>query len=121
MTISSYSLRVRYVGNVAMYSKKGAYGTTSATTSISSYRSINSDDQYRELAVQGEVLVSVNSLYYLVGENGKYTLIRNVRTFTKLFPKYRSQIEAFAQEHETYYNERDDIIALLNYCCALKN
>jgi len=114
-------LRVRYKGNAAQHSKKGAYGTSSSTSSITSYSSISSDNRQYELTVTEKVLVTVNYFYYLVTSNGKYTLIQNVKAFTKLFPAYRNQIEAFAKEHKTRFNNGDDLKALLKYCGELGN
>jgi len=114
-----YQLCVRRKGNVAQHAKKGAYGTSSSTSSITSYSSINSDSRQYDLKVLDEVLISVNYFYYLVGSNGKYTLIKNVKTFTKQIPAYRAQIEAFVKEHQTRFNNEEDLILLLEYCGKL--
>ena len=112
LSSGKYQLRVRRRGNVAQYSKKGAYGMDSSTSAISSYSSINSDNRQYNLTVEEKVLVSLNHLYYLVGANGKYVLIKNVKTFTKQFPTQRSQIEAFVKEHQTRFDNEDDLMAL---------
>ena len=119
LTSGKFKLRVRYKGNAAQHSKKGAYGTMSSTSSITSYNSINSDNRQYNLTVSENVLVTINYFYYIVGINGKHTLIKNVKTFTKLFPEYRAQIEAFTKEHNTRFNNEDDLKALLRYCSEL--
>ena len=116
LTTGKLSLRVRYRGNAVQHSKKGAYGTTSSTSSITSYSSISSDNRQYNLTVSENVLVTVNYFYYLVGTNGKYTLIKNVKTFTKQFPAYRAQIETFVKEHNIRFNNEEDLKALLKYC-----
>ena len=113
------NLRVRYKGNAAQHSKKGAYGTSSSTSSITSYSSISSDNRQYNLTVSENILVTVNYFYYLVGTNGKHTLIKNVKSFTKQFPAYRTQIETFVKEHKTKFNNEEDLKTLLKFCSDL--
>ncbi|MDR0795423.1 MAG: hypothetical protein LBE79_05110 [Tannerella sp.] len=113
-------LRVRRKGNVAPYAKKGAYGTSSATSSITSYSSISGENsQQYGLSVKEDVLISVRYFFYLVGANGKYTQITNVKAFTKLFPAHRSQIEAYAKQNGIRFDRADDLKNLLTYCSGL--
>ena len=114
-------LRVLRKGNVAPYAKKGAYGTSSSTASIASYSNISADNNSRQfhLSVTSDVLISVRYFYYLIGANGKYTQITNVKSFTKQFPVYRTQIEAFVKEHNIRFDKADDLKALLLYCNEL--
>jgi len=121
ISTGKFQLRVRRRGNVAQHSKKGAYGMDSSTSAITSYSSISSDNRQYNLNVQEKVLISVNYFYYLVGTNGKYILIKNVKTFTKQFPTFRAQIEAFAKERRTQFNNGEDLKALLEYCSNLSN
>jgi len=121
MSTGKYQLRVRRKGNVAPHSKKGAYGMDSSTSAITSYSSINSDSQQYNLTVEGKMLISLNYFYYLVGTNGKYALIKNVKTFTKQFPAYRAQIETFVKEHHTRFNNDEDLKVLLEYCNKISN
>jgi len=119
LTTGDYRLRVRRKGNTASHSKKGAYGTWSSTSSITSYSSISSDNRTHDLTVQEQILISLNCFYYLVGTNGKHIQIRNIKTFTKQFSAYRAQIEAFVQEHHTRFDHEDDLKALLEFCSKL--
>ena len=112
-------LRVRRKGNIAPHAKKGAYGTSSSTSSITSYSSINSGERQYDLSITSDVLISLRQFYYLVGSNGKYTQIKNVKTFTKQFPANSGQIEAFAKEHKTRFDVEEDLKALLLYCNEL--
>ncbi|MDR2231701.1 MAG: hypothetical protein LBE56_01105 [Tannerella sp.] len=114
-------LRVRRKGNVAPYAKKGAYGTSSSASSITSYSSVTSGGQQYGLTVANDVLISVRYFYYLVGSNGKYAQITNVKSFTKQFPAYRAQIEAFVKENNTRFDKEDDLKKLLLYCAGLSN
>ena len=116
----TYKLRVRSKGSISPFAKKGAYGTTSSTSSITSYTSVSgSDGQLYNLSVAEDVLVTVRNFYYLVGENGKYLQITNIKSFTKQFPAFRNQIEAFARENKIRFDNKDDLIRLLVYCSEL--
>ena len=78
-------LRVRCKGVIAEYSKNSAYGTQSSTSAITSYSSVNQDGRQYSLTVATNVLISLKYYYYLVGTNGKYTQIKNVKTFRECF------------------------------------
>jgi len=115
------SLRVRCKGNIAQHSKKGAYGTWSSTSAITSYSSISSENQLHDLVVEESLLISLDCLYYLVGANNKYKLIKNRKAFTKYFPGLKVQIEAFVKEHHTQFRNIEDLKTLLEYCNKLIN
>ena len=119
MWSSKCQLRVRYKGNAVPHSKKGAYGTASSTSSITSYSGIAEDSRYYNLSVSENVLITLDHLYYLVGTNGKYTIIKNVKTFYKHFPGKNAQIDEFVKEHNTKFNNRDDLKALFAFCAKL--
>jgi len=121
LSTDKYQLRVRRKGNAAPHSKKGAYGMDSSTSSITSYSSILGDSRQYDLTVEGKVLISLNNYYYLVGTNGKHTLIKNAKTFTKPYTAHRAQIEAFIKEHNTQFNNEEDLKNLLAYCSKLSN
>ena len=120
MLTAKCRLMVRYRGNVVQHSKKGAYGTYSSTSSSTSYSSINDGNQQYGLSISENVLVSVTCYYYLVGTNGKYSLIKNVISFTKQFPEHKAQIETFVKTHKTQFNNSDDLKSLLEYCSGLE-
>jgi len=119
LSTDQWKLRVRRKGNVAEHSKKGAYGTTSSTSSITSYSSISADNQQHNLSVVENVLISLNCFYYLVGTNGKYVQIKNHKTFTKQFPEHKALIEAFVKENKIQFDNENDLKTLLEYCSKL--
>jgi len=118
-SIGKVQLRVRRKGNAVQHSKKGAYGGSSATSSITSYSSISSDSRQYNLTVAEKVLITLDNFYYLVGVNNKHTLIKNIKSFTKLFPAHSVQIETFAKEHNIKLNNEEDLKALLEFCGKL--
>ena len=103
-------LRIRRKGNMAPYAKKGAYGISSSTSSITSYSSVDGGNgQQYNLSMANDILITVRYFYYLVGANGKYTQITNVKTFTKQFPAHRTQIETFVKAHNIHFDKEDDL------------
>ena len=118
LSAGQYQLRVRRRGNVAKYSKKGAYGIDSSTSAITSYSSFQIDSRHYDMTVNEKVLVSLNYFYYLVGANGKHTLIKNVKSFTKQFPAHRTQIEDFVKERHIRFDSEENLKALLEYCSS---
>ena len=121
MSTDKCQLRVRRKGNVAQHSKKGAYGMDTSTSSLTSYTSIGVDNRQYELTISEKVLISLNNFYYLVGTNGKYILIKNVKAFTKQFPAHRAQIEKFAKDQRIRFDNEDDLKTLLEFCSNLGN
>jgi hypothetical protein len=116
MSTGNYKLRVRRKGEVNRHSKKGAYGIESSTSAITSYSSISSNSQLYNLKVQENVLVTLRNFYYLVLPKGKHTLINNAESFIKQFPAFRMPIEAFIKEHNTRFDNEDDLKALFIFC-----
>jgi hypothetical protein len=119
LTTDDCRLRVRRMGTAVQHSKKGAYGSSSSTSSITSYNSINLDGQQYNLSVKEETLITLNTLYYLVGTNGKYILVRNIKPFVKQFSAYQMQIESFVKERNIRFDNENDLKALLEYCSRL--
>ena len=119
LSTDKYKLLVRRKGNVAPFAKKGAYGTSTSTSSITSYSSVNTDGQNYNLSVANDVLITVRYYYYLMGENGKYTQITNSKTFTKLFPALSTQIEAYVKEQKIRFDKEDDLKKLLVFCSGI--
>jgi len=112
-------LMVRYAGKVAPHSKKVAYGGSSSTSSVTSYSSIGSNNRQHDISVVENVLVTVDYFYYLLGTNGKYTIVRNVKAFTKMFPEHKTKIETYVKEHKIRFNSKEELKSLLEYCTNL--
>jgi len=121
LSTEKHKLRVIRKGSVVSHAKKGAYGTSSSTSSITSFSSVGGSGHIYNLSVSEDVLISVKNLYYLVGENGKYTQITNAKTFTKQFPALRTQIEAYVKEQRIRFDSEDDLKRLFAYCSELNN
>lgn len=127
-----YGLRVRYKGNLTTYGKKGGYGMTSPAGSISTVtvavmnNAMSNNDntvavnKFQKVdQMKEDMIITVDYFYYLVGSNGKYVMIKNKNTFTKLFKEHQLQIETFIKEHNVRMNNREDLIKLLEYSTNL--
>jgi len=113
-------LCLRRYGNISEYSKMGAYGMTSSTSSIKSYSSMyGSNNNRTDLKFLGEVKLTVNNMYYFMSDKGKFTQIRNVKNVTKQFPGNNAKIDAFVKENKTDFKKTEDLKALLEYCFTL--
>ena len=119
LSTGKHQLRVRRKATASPHSKKGAYGTESSISSSSnvSYSTLHSG--MYNLDVEEKLVISLNYYYYLVGKNGKYALIKNIKPFTKQFPAFRAQIKEFVNENRTRFNNEDDLKALLEFCSKL--
>ena len=55
--------------------------------------------------------------YYLL-YNNRYHTVKNKGSFSKLFPRYKKQINQFAKEHQLNFSRDKDksLIALVDYC-----
>ena len=119
MSAGQYQLRVRRKGSSLSDSKKGAYGMESSTSATSTCSTISSGGRTNEMSAQRNIQVTLKYFYYLVGSNGKHILIKDAKTFTKQFPAHRTLIEEFVKEHNTQFDNEDDLRALLEYCSKL--
>ena len=115
-------LCVRRIGNVAEYSKMGAYGMNQSLASIQTFNTVVSDNsRIHKTKWMGEVRLSVDTIYYAMNKKGKYTQIKNLKSITKLFSGSgnSAKIEAFVKENNTDFTIKDDLVALVEFCSNL--
>lgn len=112
-------LRVVKKGKAISQGKAAAYGGYSSTSSITSYKSIQGSGKTFDLAIREKVQVEVDNFFYLTTDNNKYILIKNQKTYEKLFPGHKEQIEAYVRQNDISFKEEDDLIRLTTYCNSL--
>jgi hypothetical protein len=93
--------------------KKGAFGTTSETTSVTTISSITTEGQRYELAQNVNTPYTYRVTPYL-GRNGKFSYATK-KYIMKCFPSKQDQIEAYLQEHKVDFENLDDVRALFEY------
>lgn len=97
--------------------KTGAYGTVSNTSSIESLSSTG-DARY-SFAVKEHIQVKTDDVYYLY-DNGKASIIKNVKSYTKAYPSSKaSSIEKYAADNDINFKKAADLIKLTEYCNQL--
>jgi hypothetical protein len=120
LTGGAVRLRVLRRGSLMKHSKEAGYGSSSATSAIDSYSSISgAANQKAALTEKGNVLVTVSRIYYLVSSGGKYTAVKNQKTFIRQFPTFKTEIENFTKDQSVDFANQKDLISLLAYCNAL--
>ena len=112
-------LRVRRKTKTGQHSKQVAFGGQSSLSSVTTVQSMNTEGKRFDLKTAENVIVSIDNAYYLV-DNGKFTLIKNMKAFTKQFSNYKTQIEVFVKEHHIDINKEEDLLVLLEYCNSLE-
>ncbi len=119
LTTDKIQLQVRRKGKTIPRSKEGAYGIQTSTSSVTTYNSVNLNDQTHQLTVKENVMITVDNFYYLVSVNNKRILVKNQKTFTKLFPLNKAQIETYIKEHNIRFDDENDLKNLVEYCSKL--
>jgi hypothetical protein len=100
--------------------KTGAYGTVSATSSISSLSHVGTGTQTVKLSVKDNIKVKTDDMYYLYS-NGKAIIIKNVKSYTKVYPStVASAIEKYVADNNISFRKRADLIKLTEYCNQLQ-
>ncbi len=118
LSSNNIQLQVRRKGKMAQHTKKAGFGGVSSTSSVTSFSGI--DSQSSNLSVTEDILITLDNFYYLVTPNSKKrVLIKNQKTFTKQFPKHEAEIQTFVKDHQTRFDNEDDLKALVNYCGGL--
>ena len=121
LTTRTYALHVLHRAYATPHSKKGGYGTSSSAAAITTYNAISGSNKMHDLTVTENVLITLHQKYYLVGAKGRHILIKNSRTFTKLFPNHREQIETFVMDNDLWFHKEEDLKKILEYCNNLSN
>lgn len=93
--------------------KKGAFGTSAVTTSVTTISSISTEGQRYELAQHVNTPYTYRVTPYL-GRNGKFSYATK-RYMMKCFPSKKNEIEAYLKENKVDFENMDDVRALFEY------
>ena len=116
------SLGVKRTNKLLSTGAKGAYGTSTNTSAITSMNHISTNmggDQ--SLSVLKNMQISLDSHYYLIeiGSN-KFTFVANRKSFLKAYPKDKATlIEQYVNENKIDFEKEEDLIKLTSYCNQL--
>ncbi|MDR1984138.1 MAG: hypothetical protein LBQ28_04880 [Prevotellaceae bacterium] len=99
---------------------QGAYGQSLATAAISEMKYLldKKNINVNQLAVYRDVTYTIKD-EFLLEKDGKFTKVNNVKSFIKIFPKYKEDISKYVATHKTNFKNEQDLIKLTNYCIQL--
>lgn len=105
--------RISKVKNNVEY--RGAYGTSTSTSSVVRVRSWNDQGASIPIDRTTEVEVIIESKF-LILKNGKITPLRRISDLKKVYPNKWSEIKTFVNTSKINLKRTGDVIALVNFC-----
>lgn len=112
---SQYKLLFDYKIKKTNKGKKGAMGTATQGT-------VETIDFSKSGIASQQVTVKDNTVYdykdestYYLELNGKKERIKDAKSFVKLFPAKKEQIETYIKEHKVTFKDMDAIISLIEF------
>jgi hypothetical protein len=98
-----------------IYKKKlGAYGMTSATESIASYKTFDDERKLYELTVMEDIVLAPKRLYY-IANNHNHFLLASKKSLMKLFPKLETALVDYLRENEVDFENQEDLKKLMQF------
>ena len=95
--------------------KNTAYGGKSGTTAITNVSGIYTSGMSTDLSVGNEMDAKADDLYF-IWRNDEYINVSTRKQIERAFRKYKSDIEAYIQEHNPDLERDRDIVDLLKFC-----
>jgi len=92
-------LFVQYKALIRKESNRGAYGTTSETSSIHTYGGFTVNGSRYELRKE-ELVIGKRYQHYWLEKNGKRKAFKNFKQFLKLYPEHKVALEQFIKENQ---------------------
>lgn len=105
--------RISKVKNNVEY--RGAYGTSTTTSSVVRVRSWNDQGASVPIDKTTEIEVTIESKF-LIMKNGKITPLRKLSDLKKVYPSKWNEIKSFVSSNKINLNRTGDVIALINFC-----
>ncbi|MDR2125956.1 MAG: hypothetical protein LBP63_03910 [Prevotellaceae bacterium] len=93
---------------------KGAYGQVNTTFSVTS---VVPTRQY-DIGILRDLTFNIID-EFLLEQNEKFSKITGIKSFLKIFPKYKDDISKFAESNNINFKNEKDLIKLTNYCTQL--
>jgi hypothetical protein len=110
---SGWDLYAEYKCRVNDPGRASGYGTTSTTTAVQSYSSLNYGGKVYELKLPDlEVAPYFN---YLLIRNGEVSKFVNMKQLKKLYKDKKDIFKEYLKDHNVDYDNNQDIIQLINY------
>ncbi|WPP49944.1 hypothetical protein [Catalinimonas niigatensis] len=101
--------------------KMGAYGQSSAVSSIKTYSSYStSNGQRQNLKLKGDVVLAIESIFYLVDQNNRIYKA-NKSAIRKIFPEQKQAIQEYVKQEAIDFNDEEDLKKLLQYSSEISS
>jgi hypothetical protein len=118
--IDAMELYVYWRYQVQSAGKKGAYGTTSQTSSITGISQLTQDGHTYNLQTVENLSLSTNNAYYIY-LNGKYNRISSAKSLAKLFKNNQEEIKGYCRREKIDFNKFEDIKRVVSFCGKFSN
>lgn len=119
-TYGTASLALEQSLKVANVDKEGGYGMSSGASSIRTYNSYpTGNGSTAKLEMKGDVVFSRQQTYFFINQNN-LAFPTSRKSLLKLFPKQKSAIEKYLDEHPVQFNVVEDLQRVLEFCAGLK-
>ncbi len=112
-------LSVVYGARLKEAPKRAAYGGTSETTAIQSYKTFKADGVNINLEEDRMLITSTTKTYY-TEKDGKRKVIRNAKQFKNLFPGKQAKIDAYIEARQIDFNNPKQVVNLFRYAHSLE-
>ena len=104
---------VQYMARTKMKAQKGAYGTETETSSITTYSEMRDGQPYNVQEREFEAIGRYNM--YWIEKNGKKIKFLDFKQFLKIYPKHKDALDSYIKSNRIDFNETKDIVALCLY------
>lgn len=119
-TYGSASLAVEHSLKIANVDKEGGYGMSSGASSIRTYNSYPpGNGSTAKLEIKGDVVFSQQRIYFFINQNN-LAFPASRKSLLKLFPKQKSAVEKYLDEHPIQFNEAEELQRVLEFCAGLQ-
>ena len=92
-------LFVQYRVHIRKEADKGAYGSTSETTAVSTFAGVNANGIRYDFSMEA-LVVGKRYQHYWLEKDGKRKSFKNFKQFVKLYPKHKLALELFIKENK---------------------
>ena len=119
-TYGSAGLALEQSLKVANVDKEGGYGMSSGASSIRTYNSYPAGNgSTSKLEIKGDVVFSRQQIYYFINQNS-LVFPATRKSILKLFPKQKSAIEKYLDEHPVQFSQEEELSRLLEFSTGMK-
>jgi hypothetical protein len=101
------------IKNTAEY--RGAYGTSTATSSVTRVNAW--DDVGAHIPIDRAVNIEISlKSQYLLKKNDKIVPINRIRDLRKIYPDKWEQLKEFVQTNNFKFNNKNDVVSIIKFC-----